>query len=91
MDKIHNLMAQVVEVEQEEHLQSQDHVYHLVAVAELELVQEEALVVQHHLAELGELDNLVQDLLQLELPIEVVAVVVVNIHLEGDLQVDQVL
>jgi hypothetical protein len=39
LDKIHNLMVQVVEVEQEEHLQSQDHVYHLVAVVELEVVQ----------------------------------------------------
>ena len=80
LDKIHNHLAQVVEVEQEEHLQSQDHVYHLVVVAELELVQEEPMEVQDHLVEVVELDNLIQDLLQLELLIEVVVEEVVNKH-----------
>jgi hypothetical protein len=51
----------------------------------------QVMVVQDHLVELEEQDNLIQDLLQLELPIEVVAVVAVNTVEEQDLQVDQVL
>ena len=42
----------------------------------------QVMVVQDHLVELGEQDNLIQDLLQLELSIEVVVAVVVNMHVE---------
>ena len=39
-------------------------------------------MVQDHPVELGEQDNLIKDLLQLELPIEVVVAAVVNSQVE---------
>ena len=100
LDKIHNLMVQVVEEEQEEHLQSQDHVYHLVAVVELEVVlvdhleqvelEEQAL----HVVLVVEVKVHQQEVVVQQkqvLLIEVVEVVVELIFVVLEKQVDQVL
>ena len=100
LDKIHNLMVQVVEEEQEEHLQSQDHVYHLVAVVELEVVlvdhleqvelEEQAL----HVVLVVEVKVHQQEVVAQQkqvLLIEVVEVVVELIFVVLEKQVDQVL